>query len=190
MARRLGSIGMVAMSLVLFAGCGPKAEDMMKDAPRPAALDRLNSFVGYWEGDMEMKMKGAPETMKATGNHRAEWSCDKRLLVSHYEGDMGEGKKMSGIEIWTYDDEAGKYRSWWFDSHGSAAEGAVEYDEETKTWLSSGTDQSMVTGVTTYGVGTMKLTDDNTMTWTWKQYDNMMKWGEPLMEMKGTSRRK
>ncbi len=190
MARSLGTIGMGAMSLVFLAGCGPKAEDMMKDTPRPAALDRLNSLVGYWDGESEMTMKGAPNPMKATGTYRAEWACDKRFLVGHYEGDMGEGGKMSGIEIWTYDDKSGKYRTWWFDSHGSAAKGTSTYDEATKTWHTTGEDKNMATGTTTYGAGTMKLNDDNTMNWTWKQYNNGMKWGEPMMEMKGTSRRK
>jgi hypothetical protein len=36
----------------------------------------------------------------------------------------------------------------------------------------------------------MKLTDANTMEWTWKEWDNGMRWGKPVMEMSGTNRRR
>jgi len=185
------------MAVLAFAlsGCGEPKKDMgdmqsMEMPPRPEQLDRLETFVGRWEGTMEMKMAGSEETQKATGVNQVRWACDKRFLMEDFEGDMGEGHKFVGVGLWTWDDNHNRYRTWFFDNSGVANEGWATYDESDKTWHHEGSGENSMVGRRTYGKGSTRFIDANTMEWTWKEWDNGFKWGDPMMEMSGTSHRK
>jgi len=188
-----------AGSLTLFAivlvGCGEPQHDMageqgMKPPERPKQLDALKSFVGRWEGTSEMRMPGVDKPMKGTGVNEVRWACDGRFLMESFQADLGEGNKMTGIGLWTWDAEHKKYHTWWFDNFGTSGEGWVTYNEADKSWHHQASGENVMAGKHTYGEGTSRFVDDNTIEWTWKEWDNALKWGKAMMEMTGTQHRK
>ena len=188
---RISCLAFLAFAL---GGCGGPQKDMgdmqsMEPPPRPKQLDRLEAFVGRWEGTMEMKMAGSPESMKATGVNKVGWACDGRYLMENMEGQMGDDKFV-GIGMWGWDAKNNRYHIWWFESSGDASEGWATYNEADKSWHHEGSGHSAMVGKLTYFTGSTRFPDANTMEWSWKIWDNSWKWGEPIMEMSGTQRRK
>lgn len=178
---------LVAVSAI--SGCQQKAasmEDMMQPPPRPAELDKLNVFLGTWEGTAEMRMAGTDKVMHNKGVNTVSWECDNRVMVERFEGFADGGGTFKGIGVWTYDAGSGKYRIFWFDSFGSTNIGWATHDEKTDTWHFKG--QGSMGGKTSVVEGTAHMIDKNTMEWSHNEWDSW-KWTK-LMEMKGTSRRK
>lgn len=173
-----------------LCGCEDKKMDMadMTAPPRPAELDRLNDFVGTWKGETKITMfNGKDQVMISEGVNHAEWCCDGRFMVEHFEGTFGEGQAMTGIGIWTWDEKAGKYRTWWFDSFGSASTGEAEYDEEDGEWELTGKGRNLITGDTTSGEGEIRVLGDNTLEYHFTEWDAWRL--KKIMQMKGSSRR-
>ena len=131
-ARLARCAAFLTVPVILF-GCNEPKADMEAGGPppRPAELDRLDMFVGSWEGTAEIMMPGADEAMTSTGKNEATWELDKRFLVSKLNLDMGEHGTMEGLEVWTWDNKAKTYRTWWFSSMGDAAQATARYDEES-----------------------------------------------------------
>lgn len=184
---RFGLFGLVV--LTGLAGCMPTmtVEQMKAKMPeRPAELDLLNMMVGRWEGTGTMKFTFLDETLEGKGTNTAAWECDNRVLVNRGTYEMGELGTMNGIEIWTWDDKAGKYRMHWFDSFGMTGNGTAKYDEETRTWhmKSRGKDPD---GHKTISEGTITYTDADTLEWTWTEWSALKLF--KIVEMSGTSRR-
>ena len=185
---QLGLFGLVV--LTGLAGCSiptmtiQEMKEMMPD--RPAELDLLNMMAGRWEGTATMKFTFLDEALEARGSNTATWECDNRVLVSRGTYEMDELGTMNGIEIWTWDDKAGKYRMHWFDSFGMTGNGTAKYDEETKTWhikaKGKGPD-----GHRTVSEGTVTYTDADTLEWTWTEWTSLKLF--KIAEMSGTSRR-
>lgn len=167
-------------------GCMPKMtlEQMKAQMPkRPAALDQLDAFVGKWTFDGETKLAMLDEPLKMTGHAEYAWQGDRWYLVGHNMMKMADFDECKGIEIWTYDTNAKKFRSTWVDSMGMTGMGEATYNEQTRTWHWSGT---------SYGPwghsrmkGTMCMKDDNTMTWYMTETQGLTK----VMEMTGTAKR-
>ena len=189
-ARRLS--GMCAVALAAVVGCqqgppkGMSMDEMMKPPPRPAELDRLGSLVGSWEGSGECKMAGQDKSITNKGSNTVTWDCDKRVLVERWEGEMGEGNKMHGIGVWTWDSEDKKYKIYWFDNFGGTGEGEATYNDATRTWTMNSESEGPMGK--TVGKGTIKMVDNNTMDYTWEEWNGWKT--QKMMEMKGTSRRK
>ncbi len=187
---RSSTVALGASLMALASGCQqPKMDmaEMMKPPPRPAELDRLEPFVGKWTGTAEMKMMGSDKPMKSTGASTFAWECDKRALVEHFEGTMGEDAKMTGLNVWTWDASAKKYRNDMFDCFGNAMTFNATYDEASKTWHAKGKHRCPMTGEMLNSEGTMKLIDNNTMEWRWTEWNSWKT--KKYMEMSGTSRR-
>jgi hypothetical protein len=182
----------VGLALVTMGtgGCEQPKTDMaqMKAPPRPVELDRLNDLVGRWEGTAEMTAAGSDKTTSGKFIDTIAWEADNRLLLERMEGTMGEGDKMSGLGIWSWDSKTKKYRTWWFDSQGSVTTATGVYNEETKSWNMTSEGRCPVTGQKQVGEGTMKMTDKSTIQWSEVQYDGWKL--KKQMEMKGTLRRK
>jgi hypothetical protein len=161
-------MGLAAMFLVGCSG-GMSAEELKDMRPqRPAELDKLNSLVGTWESTWTMKPAGKAEPMTGKGTSTIAWDVDKWCLVEKGNYEMADMGPMQGLGVWTWDAKAHTYRNWWFDNWGTAGAGTSKYDENTKTWNMRGTSRGAM-GRTSYK-GTMKLVDDKTMQWTWKEY--------------------
>ena len=175
----------------MMDGCGEPTAEMEGGGhpPRPAELARLDMFVGSWEGTAEITMSGEDEAMTSTGKNEVTWELGDRFLVHELEFEMGEHGTMEGVEVWTWDSRAKTYRTWWFSSIGEYAQGTAEYDEESGEWLTKGAGTNPMTGKPSYGKGTIKIADDNSMEWTWTEWDNMFHLGSPTT-MKGKSTKK
>ncbi|UCG33542.1 MAG: DUF1579 family protein [Phycisphaerales bacterium] len=188
---RMFSVFVAGLTAVALVGCGePQPMDMqeMKAPPRPAELDKLNCFVGTWEGEYKMTMPGAEEPMTGTSKGTMEWRFNDMFLVEESVIDMGEMGIMNGMAIWGWDPKAKKYRTWWFSDWGEASSGTAEYEEKEKTWEMKAKYVDPMSGKMAYGEGEAKMIDENTMEWSFKQWDNAMHWGTP-MEMTGTGKR-
>lgn len=185
------SLSLAALALVAAVGCQPKMtmEDMKAHRPqRPAELDALNAFVGTWQGTGTCTMlmvDGKPE-IATSGTSTTQWEADGWYLVERSTYEMGELGTMQGIGIWTYDAKDKEYEMDWYDTMGGTGEGEAKRNPDTGVWTMKS--QSDSAHGKSYGEGTVKFIDDNTMEWTWKE------WGDalhmmPIMEMKGTSTR-
>lgn len=174
-------------AIVVLTGCMPKLtiEEMKAMMPeRPAALDKLDAFVGNWEMEGETRITGLEDALETTGSAETEWAGDGWYIVSRNSFTMGELGEMQGQETWTYDTHSKKYRSTWVDSTGSTGTGEARHDDKTNTWYFHGS---------TYGPfgkvswkGQAKVIDEDTWEWTYAEYAGLMK----TMEMTGTSRRR
>lgn len=173
----------------LLAGCQrPDMEEMMKAPQRPVQLDRLNAFVGTWEGEAEMTMPGTEEVYRSTATNTISWSVDNRYLMNEMEITMHNGEKMHAMELWTWDPQIKKYRQWWFDDWGGYGSSTVEYEADEDEWEAKGESHCMRTGHTSYDEMEMCFKDADSMEWTWTSGDALGL--ITYMEMKGTSRRK
>lgn len=188
---KMFSVLVAGLTAVALVGCAePEPMDMqeMQPPPRPAELDRLNCFVGTWEGKYEVKIPGTEEPMTSTGQSVAKWSLDDMFLIEEGTYDMGDMGTMTMMAIWGWDPQAKKYRTWWFSNWGEASTGTVEYEEEEKTWEMEAKWFDAMSGKMAYGEGETKMVDENTMAWSFKQWDNAMHWGTPI-EMTGSAKR-
>ena len=186
----LGIVVGLALLTMGTGGCEqPKAGlGQMKAQPRPVELDRLNDFVGRWEGTAEMTTSESNQTISGKFVDTIGWEADNRLLVERVEGTMGESDKMAALGVWSWDSKIRKFRIWWFNSDGSVSTGTGVYDEAAKSWDMTAEGRCPVTGQKWVGEGTMKMADKNTMQWSEVQYDSWKL--KRQMENKGTLHRK
>ena len=190
---RLLATTVIALTTIALIGCAEQKFDLqaMKDMeppPRPAELDHLGMFVGTWEGTADMTMPGCDEVIKITGKNTTEWRYDKRFLVEESEMDLGEMGTMTSMSVSTWDPQAKKYRVWMFSNWGEADTGTMTYCEKSKTWYWRSQATNPMTGKVSYGKGHATSVDDDTMEWTWQEWDNALYWGEP-MSIKGIGHR-
>ncbi len=178
-------LALVALAANLV-GCMPSEEDFDMMPQRPAGLDQLDQFIGTWEGEMEMHAEGMDAPMTSTGVFTNKWANDNWIMVGHGTMSM-EGNENPMMEVWTWDESIKKFRTSGY--YGSmTGESLAWYDADDGLWRMKGGGRNLITGYVTKGKGTMKMTDPDTMEWTWTEYDTtgLIK----LMEMKGTHRRK
>lgn len=185
---RIGTVVLSLIGLSLTACQQPKMTmaEMMKMPPRAAELDQLSAFVGTWEGTSEgiAHMAGG-EKVTGSGTETYVWECDKRVLLNRMQWKMGDCT-MHGIGIWRWNAGAKKFDTFWTSDFGDVGHGQAWYDAETKTWHMRG--KGDMGGHTSVGEGTMKMVDNNTMEWSWVEWNSWKT--EKTMEMKGTSKRK
>jgi hypothetical protein len=178
---------LVLGAAVLLTGCAEKLtmEKLKKMMPqRPAELDKLNAFVGTWDGEGEAKMARMDEPLKVTGTSEFKWADNNWYLVEHSTFKMGDLDEMQGMGGWTYDSHSKKYRNVWVDTMGSIGASKARYDEKTDTWHFCGTSHGPCGE--TWAKGDIKLVDDKTMEWSFTEYSGLIK----TMEMTGTSRKR
>ncbi|RME37332.1 MAG: DUF1579 domain-containing protein [Planctomycetota bacterium] len=174
---------------ILAAGCMPKLdmETLKQMRPqRPAALSRLDAFVGNWQSESEMRMGGLDEVIRGSGTSEIRWAGDGWFLVERAKWTMGEMGDMEAMGIWAYDAKGKKYRTFWVDTMGGTGVGTARYNEKTKTWHLKAKIRTPFGD--SIGKGTTRFPDADTMEWTWREYalGGLMK----VSEMKGTSKRR
>lgn len=186
-----GAVSMGVMALLVLVGCqqpGVGMSESMKQPVRPAALDRLDMFVGTWEGTAETRIPAVEGVQTSTGINTVSWEADGWLLVERLEVDMGVGGKLAGLGIWTWDPRAETYRFWWSDNFGIRSHGTATYDEESHTWLTKAKSYNTLTGRNSVNEGVAKMVADDMIEW---EHTEWTAWkSRKLMEMKGTSRRR
>lgn len=168
-------------------GCQITPADIVAMQPQRAPeLDRLERLLGSWDTEGSISMMSMETPVHTTGHNEASWALDRRFLIEHAELDMGELGKITGMSIWWWDPAIRKYRMEWLDSLGETSHAVVTFNERTDTWHMKAVGQKY--GHKTSGRGTLKHIDDNTLEWTWKEYDSLGLF--QLADMKGTSKRK
>jgi hypothetical protein len=126
---------------LVFSGCMKHmtVAEMKEQMPkRPAELDRLDRFVGKWQGEGQVQFTMLDEPLKVTGTGEMKWEGDKWYLVGHGLMKTEQLGDEQAIEIWTYDTHAKKYRSVFVDSMGMTCTGEARYDVDTDTWHMAG----------------------------------------------------
>ena len=195
MDRRGSQYALTVIVVVGFlAGCQQPAQDTQASKgppPRPAELDRLSSWAGNWTVNFEMTVYApqGPKKSSHAGKEVATWSCDNHYLMTTSEYDLGEMGTMKGVSMMTWDAGHKRYRNWWFDNMGELGKGWTDYCEKSHEWCLTTTGHNMATDEHTIGHGTMKMTDDNTIEWTWCECEKTLLGCKKTMEMKGTSKR-
>jgi hypothetical protein len=159
-------------------------EEMKAQMPkRPIELDRLNAFVGKWQGDGEMKFTNMDEPLKFSGTSETKWEGDNWYVVGRSVMRMKDFPETQGMEAWTYDVKAKKYRSFYVDSMGMSGMSEARFDEKAKTWYM--TAHSYGPWGESEMKGTLRFTNPDTMEWNMSECMGLMK----IMDMKGTSKR-
>jgi len=172
-----------------MVGCMPKItiDDMKQMTPkRPPELGMLDAFIGRWTSEGEAKFTGLDETIKMTGTSEAKWDGNGWIFVNRFSSSMADLGDMLGIETWTYDVRAKKFRTTWADDHGGSGVGTAWHDARTNTWhVKSKVYSPWGDNI---GVGTAHFVDKDTVEWNWKEY--AMGGLMLTMEMNGTNHRR
>lgn len=189
-SRRLTCSLASLIGVAWLAGCQQPAHDMSQGPPpRPAELDQLDAWVGTWKGTGEMTMYGpeGEQKMTTTGTESVKWICDNRVLMSEMEYEMGDMGAMKGLWLATWDPQAKKFRTWWFDNMGSVGEGTMWKDADTGEWIMRSKGRDAMTGESRMEKSRSKMTDSGTMEWSFTEYDG---WGfSKKMSGTGTSKK-
>jgi hypothetical protein len=192
MARRLTLLTCTCCCWIGLSGCADQNKNMdmsaMKTPPRPVELDKLEPFVGKWEGTSVMTMPDGKTTMNATSSSEFMWELGKRFLVEKGTCKMGDMEPMEMVGVYGYDPAAKEYTTSWYSSMGEASHGEMKYSDKKGCWCMKGRYRDAMSGKMVYGEGHMKMTDANTIEMTWTQWDSMKLMKQ--FEMKGTSHRK
>ncbi len=177
---------LVGAAALVLSGCMPHMtlEQMKAEMPkRPAELDRLNAFVGKWQMEGEAQFAMLDEPVKITGTSESKWEGDKWYVVGRGVMRMADFPETQGLETWSYDIHAKKYRSTYVDSMGMMGMSEARYDEKTSTWKMTATSHGP------WGKsqmkGTLRFLDPDTMDWSMTECMGLMK----IMDMKGTGKR-
>ena len=160
----------------------------MQPPVRPAELDRLEAFIGSWQGTAEIRVPGSDKVVTGSGVNSVTWEADRWVLVERSEGMVGDDSRFAGLQVWVWDAKAGKYRTYYFDNAGGISEGTVKYDDTTATWHMKWTNRNTTTGERTVGERTVRMPDDVTWEWDHTEWDGFKL--VKSMEMKGVSRKK
>lgn len=183
-----GTTLVLMLAAVLVTGCAQPKVNLqdMKAPERPVELDQLDAWAGTWAFTGEMKCAGADKPMTCTGTETYAWDVDRRVLVSHSDMTMGDGSKMKGLGLFTWDPVAKNYPGWMFDSWGAMATGYATTDDGGKTWKMKSKGRGP-DGAATVGETTVKIPDANTMEWTFTEWDSWKL--NKRMEGQGVSKR-
>ncbi|MFQ5463125.1 MAG: hypothetical protein ACE5E5_10940 [Phycisphaerae bacterium] len=126
------------------------------------------------------------EELNSQGTEEMKWEGDGWYLVQRGSYTMGGLGEMKGIGIWYWDFADKKIKNIWVDTMGTMAMGSSKYNEMTGVWHMKSKGRGPWGSST--GAGTMKFTDDDTMEWTWTEWDGLKL--VKTMEMMGVSHRK
>lgn len=100
-----------------------------------AALRRLDALAGSWESESRALHVPSGTLYDASARSEATWVLGGRFLLVESRSLTSEGDAPpSSLALFTWDPEAGLYRSWTFHSSGEVAAGTMSFDEPTSTW--------------------------------------------------------
>ena len=148
--RRIESLTLVGL---LLAGGAMAADEANKPADEPPELKALDRFRGTWKGTLR-----TPEGEEIAGESTSRWVLGGKFLQTDWTLQDTKGMILRG-----YDQEAKKYRMYWFTSDDTEAgsQQTGTWDEATKTFTTTGTLANGRGSVTT----TAKFPNDDTEEW-------------------------
>ncbi len=181
-------LGMFVVSLTV--GCSHKQidmEEMMKPPARPVELDHLNKWVGEWEGEGTMEIKGMEEKIETSGHSKIELALDGWAMTEQMEWGMGD-QKMKAMSLWAWDARSEVFRIFMVDNMGNIGTGKCWYDEEDAEWEFCFSSKNTIEGMRTAGEGESQFIDAKTVKWEWEEGHSWL----PItfMEGEGVMRKK
>lgn len=130
----------LAAAALTLAGCktsldGPMNEvEIMRRGERAPELDRLNVFVGSWEGVAEQTEIETGRTTRFQGTSVITWEAGRTALLERSEL-VRDGEPESHLAVTVWDARHGVYRFWKFDSTGTVVEAeSWNYDDAAGLW--------------------------------------------------------
>lgn len=124
------------IGLLLSACAAPVARSItprFERAVEPAELATLDLLVGTWEGTSETTVAETGAVLKLRVITRVQWDVGGQFVQERTAIEIDGLPPAGAMGMWTYDDTAGEYRLWRFDSNGATHEGTMTYDVETRT---------------------------------------------------------
>lgn len=125
---------------------------------KPPELKILERFAGTWDTKTTNKVaEWTPKEERTTGTTTNKWVLGGRFMQC-------QGKDSLGVEFigkWTYDTQKKAYRTWFFNSAGTALEWSGTWDEDAKAFVVT---NDLSNGIT--GTLTMHVVDKDTVAWS------------------------
>lgn len=184
---RWGMASMALLSIVLVGCQKPDMSEMMKPPVRPTELDRLNDWMGTWQGESICTMEGTSQTCKSTSTTEVKWTLNGWVAEEHVAITMDNGEKMHMQTQWMWDSHMNKFRVSWQSDWGEYGTGTVTYDADDSTWELKGKSHCTSSGHTSVVKGETTMVDHDTINWEMSYYDSMGI--TEFMELKGVSHR-
>ncbi len=122
----------------------------------PNQLAPLAWLIGDW----------ADEAEDATTHSHWQWSKNGHFLVNNFHVIVGDQAALEGTQVVGWDPDAGRFRSWIFDSEGGFSEGV--WRREGDTWIVK---TRSTLGDRSHGTATSLYTPIDANTFTWKSVD-------------------
>lgn len=181
------------VGLAFLVGCMQPHPMEMPKKPAPAPeMQKLARLAGNWTSNWEMvkptaeemkkMMPDMPCSGKGTGKYELGWGG--MVLKGTMSSEMGKDK-MNMEEEWMWDAQAKKYRTFWRSDWNEMGSGWAWWCGDNCICMSARY-YSPMHGGEVNGEGCMKLVDNDTMDFCWKEKGLF---GMTMMEMKGTSKR-
>lgn len=182
-------VGLAVLGALVIGLCGceqPSLSEMMTRPERPAALDKLDVFVGKWNGEMTFMTPDGSEKMSSTGMTENRWMADGRIMMEEGEYRLENGEKMNSIAIYLYEPKTDKFRYWWFTDWNMVSEGHMHKDASGK-WVMKAKSMDLGSGDKWMSKGSAEMVGSNVMKWEGAEYFGLIPM--KMMEMTGESRR-
>lgn len=155
---------------------------------RPGSEKLAEFFVGDWtyEGSTDARLDKTPYGPAGSfqGQTSTRFVLDGSFAEEHWAEKYPSGEKLSGIDLFAYDENAKQYISHEFQSQGQRRTTTLKFQGDTVTWesaeVASGDQKSLARGVSKY------TPDRNAFHTQWElSFDDGQTW-EPWFEMRGT----
>lgn len=145
---------LLSLTLVLSVSTSTLAEGPSEDVPE---LKVLSNYVGTWEATVESEQ--SPLTK---AKHTAKWILDGRYLQQDVTLMTEDGTvAVQSHNLYTYDTNLGKYRTWTFVSDGKAYEATGTWDESARTLTFTNSNNGLSSTTTAHFV------EDGVEHWQW-----------------------
>jgi hypothetical protein len=168
MTRSLLTLILVFCATSIVRGEGP-AEGIPQ-------LKVLSNYVGTWEAEVT-----SDQSPLTRGTHTAKWILDGRFLQQDVTVTSDDGQlTITSRNLYTYDTNVGKYRTWSFISDGNAYSSTGTWDDSTRTLTFTNTVNGLDSKTTAH------FAEDGVEQWRWQITGPN---GDTVFDMKGVSRR-
>ncbi len=174
----------------LIGGCAG-SQPILRDTSRiqrPVELDKLSMFLGRWEGRFQVRHPGQDQPTVGTGRSHYEWTCDRWVLMEHSQTQVDGQDMIQDVCLWRWDPGDEEYHLAWSDNTGTMMHATGRFDSDGKTMKVIAHGDNQLTGKRSYGEGNIVFTDPNTKVWSFRQWENPLKWGQPTVSS-GTQRK-
>lgn len=131
---------------------GPTRERAARQAPRQAGLSAIGWMIGEWVDQDE----------NSTITTTCKWTKNKNFITRSFSVEIEGHISLEGTQVIGWDPEAGRIRSWIFDSEGGYGEG--QWSRRGRQWVIKSS-QTLKDGERASSINVITPIDRNTFTW-------------------------